>query len=49
MPLLEEFEALRKNRASTIQYMSNAGQDEAAAVEKIIQRFNLGPVPSTRR
>ena len=43
---LQLFEDVRKKRASAIQIMSNAGQDQMAESEAKIQPYFEGPVPS---
>lgn len=44
---LEHFENIRRNRASVMQMLSNAGQDEAAKVrESVLPYMPDGNVPS---
>ena len=43
--LLDLFQGVRRNRASAIQHLSNAGQDEAKSVVRKVQPYVDGKVP----
>lgn len=46
---LQAFQDIRKNRAASLQVLSNAGQDESEKIKAEAQKYIDGPVPCKSR